>query len=136
MTMRSDFRVIALNEFIGTEPSVLNTDFPFVGSESSVKTFQIDGVPVDDAYLLITHSRFLATWHEIKINNRELPWIDIFPSEKGATHLKTIPSGFLVRGVNTLQIRVKGAALIVYYVVVHWREREFVDDRPPIRDPR
>jgi hypothetical protein len=54
MAVQSDFRIIAMNEYIGTDPSALNTDFPFVGENSSVKHFQIDGVPVDDAYLLIS----------------------------------------------------------------------------------
>ena len=58
MAVQSDFRIIAVNEYIGTDPSAPNTDFPFVGENSSVKHFQIDGVPVDDAYLLISHSRF------------------------------------------------------------------------------
>jgi hypothetical protein len=40
MAVQSDFRVIPVNEYIGTDPSALNTDFPFVGSESSVKSFQ------------------------------------------------------------------------------------------------
>jgi len=54
MAVQSDFRIIAVNEYIGTDPSALNTDFPLVGENSSVKHFQIDGVPVDDAYLLIS----------------------------------------------------------------------------------
>jgi hypothetical protein len=82
MAVQSDFRIIAVNEYIGTDPSALNTDFPFVGENSSVKHFQIDGVPVDDAYLLISHSRFRLTWHAVKINNRDLPWIEIFPSQE------------------------------------------------------
>jgi len=73
MAVQSDFRIIAVNEYIGTDPSALNTDFPFVGENSSVKHFQIDGVPVDDAYLLISHSRFRLTWHAVKINNRTFP---------------------------------------------------------------
>jgi hypothetical protein len=129
--VRTDFRVISVREYIGTDPSAINTDFPFVGSLSSVKRFQIDGVPVEDAYMLITHSRLIPTWHVVKINDRDLPGI-IFPSEEGATHLMTIPHGFLVRGLNTLQISVKGAAAIVYHLVVHWRERELPPPPPPV----
>src|SRR4026207_363443 len=39
MAVQSDFRIIAVNEYIGTDPSALNTDFPFVGENSSVKHF-------------------------------------------------------------------------------------------------
>jgi hypothetical protein len=31
MAVQSDFRIIAVNEYIGTDPSALNTEFPFVG---------------------------------------------------------------------------------------------------------
>jgi hypothetical protein len=131
MAVQSDFRIIAVNEYIGTDPSALNTDFPFVGESRSVKHFQIDGVPVDDAYLLISHSRFRLTWHAVKINNRDLPWIEIFPSQEASTNMAIIPAGFLARGLNTLQIAVRGAAVIVYHVVVHWREHE-ARTQPPI----
>lgn len=130
--VRTDFKVITVNEFLGNNPSEINTDFPFVGRQSSIKTFQIDWLPIDDAYLLLTHSPISYAGNVIRINNRDLPWIDIFESHEAATHLKTIPPGFLVRGVNTFQVFLNGPGFIIYYVAVHWREQEPRPSRPPI----
>jgi hypothetical protein len=129
--VRTDFKIITVNEFLGNNPSEINTDFPFVGRQSSLKTFQISGVPVDDAYLLLTHSPIGYAGNIIKINNRDLPWIDIFASSEDSTHLKTIPPGYLVRGVNTLQVFLNGPGFILFYLVVHWREQEPPPPRPP-----
>ncbi len=61
----------------------------------------------------------------LQINDRDLPWVDIFPSNEATTHLKPISAPFLVPGLNTLQIVLNGPALLVYYAVVHWRALEY-----------
>jgi hypothetical protein len=117
--VRTDFTVVTVNEFLGNNPSEINTDFPFVGRQSSLKTFQIDGIPIDDAYLLVTYTPIgIGNANNIiKINNRDLIWFDILSPTK-------IPQGFLVRGVNTLQVFLNGPGFILYHLVVHWREQE------------
>lgn len=51
--IRSDFRVLPINEYLGNRPDELPTvGFPFVGRQSAVKNFRITGLPVDDGYLL------------------------------------------------------------------------------------
>jgi len=133
MPVRSDFRVIPVNQCIGGVPPDYDTSFPYVGPQSAVKTFQIDGVPVGDAYLLIAYTKLRQPSVVIKINDRDLPWIDIFPSDHG-THLKNIEPGYLVRGINTVQIISEGlsVAFIAFYTVVHWREQEPPKPRPPV----
>ncbi len=50
MAVRSDFNVIPIREHLGDNSGDINTDFPFKGKFSSVKTFRIEGEPVDDAF--------------------------------------------------------------------------------------
>jgi hypothetical protein len=124
MSVRSDFNVIRINEHLGDNAGDINTDFPFVGSQSTVKRFRIEGDPVDDAYLLITHTQVNSHAHVIKINNQDLPWLDILDADdKPVTQMKTIPPGILMRGQNTLQVLLNGTDnFIVYDVAVNWRE--------------
>ena len=81
-------------------------------------------------YLLLTYAFARGAGHIIKLNDRDLPWVDIFPSNEATTHLKPIASHFLVPGLNTLQIVLNGPALLVYYAVVHWRA---LDNSPSLQ---
>ena len=63
--------------------------------------------PSDDGYLLLTYAFARGAGHIIKLNDRDFPWVDIFPSNEATTHLKPIASHFLVPGLNTLQIVLK-----------------------------
>ena len=101
-----------------------------MGRQTSVKTFRITGTPSDDGYLLLTYAFARGAGHIIKLNDRDLPWVDIFPSNEATTHLKPIASHFLVPGLNTLQIVLNGPALLVYYAVVHWRA---LDNSPSLQ---
>ncbi len=126
MAVRSDFNVVPIREHLGDNSGDINTDFPFRGRSSSVKEFRIEGDPVDDAYLLINHTNVNSSSHSIKINGRELPWIDIFDADdKSVTQMKLIPPGFLFRGTNSVQIIQSGTDnFIVFEVIVHWREQD------------
>ena len=125
MAVHSDFNVVPIREHLGDKASDLNTDFPFMGRNSSVKKFRIEGDPVDDAFLLINHTDVHQNGHVIKINGQDLPWLDIIDADgKFATQMKLIPPGLLFRGDNTLQVVQKGDDnFIVFDVVVHWREK-------------
>ncbi len=96
-----------------------------MGRQTSLKTFRITGIPSDDGYLLLTYAFGRGASHIIKLNDRDLPWVDIFASNEATTHLKPISAPFLVPGLNTLQIVLNGPALLVYYAVVHWRALEY-----------
>jgi hypothetical protein len=132
--LRTDFKVLQINEYLGNRPEELDprVGFPFVGRQSSVKTFRITGTPSDDGYLLLTYRYARTASHIIKINDRDLPWVDIFPSNEETTHLKPIKSQFLVSGLNTLQIVLNGPPLLVYYAVVHWRALDYSTPPPQV----
>lgn len=91
-----------------------------MGRQSSVKTFRNTGTPSDDGYLLATYAYAKTAGHIIKLNDRDLPWVDIFPSNEATTHLKAIKLQFLVPGLSTLQIVLNGPALLV-----HWRALDY-----------
>ena len=131
--LRTDFKVLQINEYLGNRPDELDphVGFPFVGRQSSVKTFRIAGTPSDDGYLLLTYAYAKGAGHIIKLNDRDLPRVDIFPSTEPSTHLKPIASQFLVPGLNTPQIVLNGPALLVYYAVVHWRALDY-SPPPPV----
>ena len=128
--VRTDFRVLPINEYLGNRPDELDVDFPFVGRQSSVKTFRMSGLPTGDGYLLLTYAFLRGAGHIIKINGRDLPWVDMLPSNEASTHLKPIAAPFLVPGLNTLQIFLNGPAFLIYYAVVHWRERDYPASSP------
>ena len=56
--LRTDFKVLQINEYLGNRPEELDprVGFPFVGRQSSIKTFRITGTPSDDGYLLLTYA--------------------------------------------------------------------------------
>ncbi|MEL6812551.1 MAG: hypothetical protein AAFP76_14575 [Bacteroidota bacterium] len=126
MAVRSDFNVVPIREHLGDNAGDINTDFPFRGRNSTRKEFRIEGDPVDDAYLLINHSNVNSSAHVIKINDTDLPWLDILDADdKFASQTKLIPPGLLRRGTNSVQIQQKGTDnIIVYDVIIHWREEE------------
>jgi hypothetical protein len=125
--LRTDFKVLQINEYLANRPEELDprVGFPFVGRQTSVKTFRITGMPSDDGYLLLTYAFAKGAGHIIKLNDRDLPWVDIFASNEATTHLKPIAAPFLVPGLNTLQIVLNGPAILIYYAVVHWRALEY-----------
>ena len=126
MAVRSDFNVIPINEHLGDSANDLNTDFPFMGNNGSIKSFPIEGDPVDDAYLLINHTDVHNSGHRIKVNNVDLAGVDMPDADgKSVTQMVLIPPGRLRRGTNSVQvIQAGGDDFIVFEVVVHWRERD------------
>ena len=126
MAVRSDFNVIPFKEHLGDKKGDLDTDFTWKGKFSSVKSFRIEGKPVDDAFLLINHKDVHNSSHVIRINNVNLPWLDIIDADgKYVTQMKLIPPGVLFQGNNTIQIEQKGDDnFIIYEIVVHLREED------------
>ncbi len=125
MAVHSDFNVVPIREHLGDNVNDINTDFPFVGGQSSVRQFRIEGNPVDDAYLLINHTHVHSDGHVIRINGTDLPWLDILANNEGryTTHMKLIPPGLLFNGMNSVQVvRNGGDNFIVFEIIVHWRE--------------
>ena len=47
-----DFRYIFFGEHLGNDPTDLDSTFPFVGFQSSVKSFEIPGQPVEGYFLV------------------------------------------------------------------------------------
>ncbi len=104
----------------------LNTDFPFMGNNGSVKSFPIEGDPVDDAYLLINHTDVHHSGHRIKVNNVDLAGLDMPDADgKSVTQMVLIPPGRLRPGTNSVQVIQTGSDdFIVFEIVVHWKERD------------
>lgn len=127
---RADFQILTFNEHLGDNQSDINTDFPFEGQTSSVKTFHIATEPFSSGFVqyMVKHVEDLS--HQILINGKELPWIDVHRTGTGRntglqTHTDPIPASFLKHGDNTIQFRrVGNDNFIIYHVIVHWRETE------------
>ena len=112
MAVRSDFNVVPINDHLGDRASDLNTNFPFMGHNGSVKSFPIEGDPLDDAYLLINHTDVHNSGHRILINGSDLPGVDMPDADgKWSTQMVLLPPGRLRRGINSVQ-------------VIHWREND------------
>lgn len=126
MAVRSDFNVVPINEHLGDDAGDLNTDFPFMGNNGSIKLFRIEGDPVDDAYLLINHTDVHNSGHRLKVNDADLAGVDMPDADgKAVTQMVLIPSGLLHRGTNSVQvIQTGGDNFIVFEIVVHWREND------------
>jgi hypothetical protein len=122
---RSDFNLILINEHLGDNQNDINTDFPFAGSQSTVKNFRIEGEPIDDAYVLFNHTQVNSFSHSILINNEELPFIEIMDADdKPVTQMARIKPGTLIKGNNTFQVKLGGTDnFIFYFAVVNWREK-------------
>ena len=122
---RSDFNLILINEHLGDNQGDINTDFPFVGSQSTRKNFRIEGEPIDDAYVLFNHTQVNSFSHKILINNQELPFLEIMDAnDKPVTQMARINPGTLIQGTNSFQVVLGGSDnFIFYFAVVNWRER-------------
>lgn len=128
MGARADFQVFLVNEHLGDDQSDINTDFTFKGEFSSPKIFEINQDPFDSSGFVqyqVSHVDELS--HEILINGKPLPAVDVFRTGHGETgsmtHTDVIPASFLKKGQNTIQFQRKGGDnFLIHHVIVHWRE--------------
>jgi hypothetical protein len=70
--VNSDFAVITFDEHLGDVQFDIKTTYPFMGSMSSIKTFDILGSPINGYIITKTQDMYLPN-HLIIINGRELP---------------------------------------------------------------
>jgi hypothetical protein len=130
----------------------IKTTFPFMGSMSSIKTFDIHGSPINGYIITKTQDMYLPN-HLIVINGRELPVnaSNNYESRRSVVRLSLdkIPEGFLINGTNTIQFKLSSIDLpsldeigdprfsrpvmpweemgrkddfLILDVVIHWRE--------------
>ena len=111
---RSDFTWISFDEH-------LTADNAEVG-----RPFQIEGNPIGTAYLLMQVGDVEAALHQVEINGKDLPSLDIMPSADSGvftTWMDRIRADSLQQGANRIVIRRTGNdSFHVLNVVVHWRE--------------
>ena len=128
MSARADFKVLQFNEHLGDKESDINTDFTFMGTFSSEKIFEINQQPFDVGFVEYHVSHVDELAHEILINGKPLPAVDVFRTGQGTntshqTHTDIIPSSFFRRGKNTIRFQRKGGDnFLIHHVIVHWRE--------------
>jgi hypothetical protein len=101
----------------------------FRGQFSSIKVFEINQTPFDaDGYVEYQVSHVDELAHEILVNGKALPAIDVFRTGQGAhtglqTHTDVIPASAFRKGENTIQFQRKGNDnFLIHHVIVHWRE--------------
>jgi hypothetical protein len=129
---RARFWVLGFVEHLGNRESDLpSPQFNFVGDQSTVKHFRIDGEPSPDGlgYLLMQVYHVQNLSHRILINDVDLVGNDIIPtSPVGHWHLwmDVFGAEVLEQGVNTIQVvRAPGGDnFYVGNITVHWEELE------------
>jgi hypothetical protein len=134
----SDFAYIIFKEHLGDDAGDIDTSFPFVGSQSSVKSFTISGYPIN-GYVIVNLEDMQNNLHAVKINGRNLPGLDLInvdPKDRLLRlNMDEIPEGFLKNGTNTIQILLgasEGAEVeshifdnfLIHDAVIHWRETD------------
>ena len=128
MAQRSEHRVIYFAEYLGNNAD--DAAYPwatFVGDQTTVKSFTIDGNPSSDAYLILQVSALQSFAHKILINGTDLAGFDIPPHSGWQTWMDAIDVGLLRQGNNTIQIeRDSGSRdhFSVGNVAIHWRESD------------
>lgn len=123
----ADFAIVKFNEHLGDDPGDLNAPaFTFVHNLTTLKHFDVPGVPTGPGYLIMQTVDVQSLFHEILINNTELPGVDIIPTAENqyGVDMDVIPERRLQRGDNTIQIRrAKGGDnILIGNVMIHWKQ--------------
>lgn len=126
MPVGSDFTTIYFGEHLGPNETDLQASWAtFVGNQTSVKTFNVDNPPANEAYMLIQTLHVGVFSHQILINGVELSGYQI-PEHRGwSTWMVGLGEGLLKHGANTIQIirdKRSNDSFVVGHVVIHWRE--------------
>ena len=131
MAIKTNFETIIFNEHLGDDSGDLPTwtGMSFVGDQTSLASFNIDGTPIEDGYLLI------HLWdNQVQTQKIEVNGTNVFEgkhtahqlgSHKAAIILLPFDRNILKQGNNTFQIKRDtggGDNFHVYSVVVNWKE--------------
>lgn len=127
---RADFVILKFFEHLGDALKDINPGTAkWMGGSSSVKEFDIDGVP-SEGYILFQAYDVQAYYNKILINGKDLPNADLHRTElnyQWHTLFDYIPTGYLKKGKNTVQFAMEVGSkdnFIIDTVVVHWRESD------------
>ncbi|UCF07514.1 MAG: hypothetical protein JSW28_07650 [Thermoplasmata archaeon] len=123
---RANFEIVIFNEQIGEKEGVLDALwYEFVGSQTSIKHFQVPGVPTGLAYIMIQVFDVQNKGHRIIINGEDLPGEDIIRTKANRWQDVTdiIPAGVLQQGDNTIRIKASsGDNILIGAAMIHWKE--------------
>ena len=129
MALIANIENIIFNEHLGDDEGDLVTfnGMTFVGSQSKLANFTIEGTPNGKGYFLMYLWSVQDLHHKIEINNINISNATEFPhqlgSEKNATWIIPIDDNVLKKGDNTLQIKRSGSDNFhIYSIIVNWKE--------------
>lgn len=127
MTVHADFQLITFNEHLGDSAGDIGTSMPFMGDQTTKKTFNVDGSPTGLGYLELQVYDIHSSSHKVLINDKDLGGFDIPTGpveDRWQTWMDGIENGVLKKGQNTIQIKRAsgGDNFLVGNVAVHWRE--------------
>lgn len=128
MRTNSDYEIVFFGEHLGDNAQDLIVPWTtFVGNQTSVRSFTIDGVPVGDGYMLIQALDVGVFSHKIFINKRLIEG-PVLPQHPGwQTWMIVIEGQMLKQGRNTIQFvrdDRTGDDFVIGNVIIHWREIE------------
>jgi len=129
----ADFVIVQFNEHLGDDSGDLKApDFTFVHNLTTLKHFNVPGVPTGPGYLIIQVADVQSKGHQILINGTDLPGTDIERTleNRWGESMDVIPEGNLQRGDNTIQIRRAGGGdnILIGNVMIHWKQTLKVDE--------
>ena len=129
MALIANFENIFFNEHLGDDQGDLVTfdGMTFVGDQSKLANFNIDGTPKGKGYLLMHLWSVQGIHHKIEINDINISNATEVPqqsgSEKSANWVIPIDHNVLKKGNTTLQVkRIGGDNFHIYTVIVNWKE--------------
>jgi hypothetical protein len=125
--MASSFAVISFDEHLGDNVADHTAPgFTFTGNQTSVRNFNISGIPVGTGYLIVQTFDVQNKGHRILVNGADLPGQDLVRTSKNRWQdvMDIIPEGFLRQGNNTIQIlRASGGDnILIGKVAINWLE--------------
>jgi len=127
MALRADYRLVMFHEHLGDKAKDIKVSWaPFVGNQTTVRNFYIDGVPTGEAFLILQVYDIHSSGHKILINGTDLGGFDI-PKAPGVWQIwmDRIDTTKLKQGNNSIQIvrdANTGDNFIVGSVLIQWRE--------------
>ena len=126
--MAANFTVVAFDEHLGDNVADLNAPgFTSTGNQTSVRNFNVAGVPTGTGYLIIQTLDVQNKGHRILINEADLPGQDLVRTRANRWQdvMDIIPEGFLRQGNNTIQVRRAsgGDNILIGKVAINWQEQ-------------
>lgn len=126
---KANFDIVVFNEHIGDKEEVLEAQwYPFVGGKTTVKRFNIPGVPKGLGYIMLQVYDVQSMDHKIFINGENLSGVDIIRTRERRWQDVTdiIPEGLLKKGENTIHIECSdtGDNILIGAAMIHWKEHD------------